>query len=62
MNMCQKPIIISNTGIPPMKKGEVYKKMEQDYLVPYLTPERAAKALAHLMEYSGHLGIAKRRG
>ena len=45
-----------------MKKGEVYKKMEQDYLVPYLTPERAAKALTHLVEYSEHLGIAKRRG
>ena len=59
MNRYQKPIIISGMGIPLVRKGAVYESMEQNYLVPYVTPERAAKALAHLVEYSEYLAISK---
>ena len=59
MNKYQKPMVVANMHVPTLKKGEVYKKMEQSYLVPYSTPERAAKALAHLVDYSEYLGIAQ---
>lgn len=62
MNRYQKPVIMANMGIPTTRKGEVYRKLERNYVPPYLTPERAAKALAHLVEYSEYLGIAKGRG
>jgi acyl-CoA synthetase (NDP forming) len=42
-----------------VKQGEVYKWMEQNYLVPYTTPERGAKALSHLVEYSEYLGMSR---
>jgi len=59
MNRYHKPMVVANMHVPTLKKGEVYKKMERSYLVPYSTPERAAKALAHLVDYSEYLGIAE---
>jgi acyl-CoA synthetase (NDP forming) len=62
MNRYQKPVVMANMGIPTTRKGEVYRKLERNRVPPYLTPERAAKALAHLVEYSEYLGIARGRG
>ena len=59
MNKYQKPVMIANIGIPSVKEGAVYDKLEQSNLVPYLTQERAARALARLVEYSEYLGIAR---
>jgi len=62
MSKYQKPIIISNMGVPTAKTGGVYKKLEQNHVIPYPNPERAARALAHLVEYSEYLGIARGKG
>ncbi|MBM3156232.1 MAG: acetyl-CoA synthetase [Chloroflexi bacterium] len=55
----RKPVILANMGIPNARKGKLYKKLEETHLLHFPTPERAAKALARLVEYSEYLGIAK---
>lgn len=55
MKKYHKPIIFANTGIPAPRKGKVYEKLQKEYIMPFLTPERAAKALAHLVRYSEYL-------
>ena len=55
MKKYHKPIIFANTGIPTPRKGKVYEKLQKEYIIPFLTPERAAKALAHLVQYSEYL-------
>lgn len=62
MKAYQKPAVFCNLAIPTKKRGDLYKKLEQSYDVPFLTPERAAKALAHLVEYSEYLGVARGEG
>ncbi len=62
MKQYRKPIVMANMGIPTVRKGKVYGELERRRIVPHLTPERAARALAHLVEYSEYLGIAKGRG
>jgi acyl-CoA synthetase (NDP forming) len=59
--MCKygKPVIFCSMGVRIVKQGEVYKWMEQNYLIPFHTPERAAKALSHLVAYSEYLGVSK---
>ncbi len=59
MNKYQKPVILANMGIPNSRKGKLHKKLEETHLLHFLTPERAAKALGHLVKYSEYLGIAK---
>ena len=59
MQKYQKPIILSVWISNEVKSGEVYKKMQENYLTPYPTPDRAAKALAQLVRYSEYLGIAR---
>jgi acetyltransferase len=54
-----KPIIFCAMGVAIVEQGEVYSWLEQNYLVPYPTPERGAKALAHLVEYGEYLGTSK---
>jgi acetyl-CoA synthetase (ADP-forming) len=56
MKKYHKPVIFANTGIPTPRKGKVYEKLLKEYIVPFPTPERAAKALAHLVQYSEYLG------
>jgi acyl-CoA synthetase (NDP forming) len=56
-----KPIVFSSVGLNVTRQGEVYGKMEENYLVPYPTPERAAKALAHLAWYSEYLNCFENR-
>ena len=62
MKAYQKPAVFCNLAIPTQKRGELYKKLEQSYDIPFPTPERAAKALAHLVEYSEYLGVARGGG
>ncbi len=62
MTRYQKPVVMAHMGIPDMRRGKLYEKMERNHVIPYLTPERAARALAHLVEYSEYLGIANPRG
>jgi acyl-CoA synthetase (NDP forming) len=54
-----KPIIFCAMGVDIVKQGEVYKWLEGNYLVPYPTPERGAKALSRLVEYSEYLGMSR---
>ena len=61
MEKYQKPVVFSVWVSDEVKSGDVYKKMVQNHLIPYPTPDRAAKALASLVEYSEYLGVAKRR-
>jgi acyl-CoA synthetase (NDP forming) len=60
MKRYQKPVILSAWVNSEVKGSELYKKMEGNYLTPYPTPDRAAKALARLVEYSEHLGLARK--
>ncbi len=55
MKKYQKPIIFANMGVPTPRKGKVYEKLQKEYIIPFLTPERAAKALSHLVQYSEYL-------
>jgi acyl-CoA synthetase (NDP forming) len=57
MNKYQKPVVFSAWATNEVKGGELYGKMKHDHLVPYPTPDRAARALAPLVEYSAYLGI-----
>jgi acyl-CoA synthetase (NDP forming) len=59
MKRYEKPVILSVWVTDDVKSGELYKKLERNYLTPYPTPDRAAKALARLVEYSEYLGIAR---
>jgi acyl-CoA synthetase (NDP forming) len=59
MKLHQKPVILSSWVNSEVKGSQLYKKLESNYLTPYPTPDRAAKALARLVEYSEYLGIAK---
>jgi len=55
MKRYRKPIIFANMGVPTPRKGKIYEKLQQNYIVPFVTPERAAKALALLVQYSEYL-------
>jgi acyl-CoA synthetase (NDP forming) len=59
MKRYQKPVIISAWVNSEVKDSELYKKLEGNYLTPYPTPDRAAKALARLVGYSEYLGVAR---
>lgn len=60
MKKHQKPVILANMVSPPIKDSEVARKLQKSYLGPYPTLERAAAALARLVEYSEYLDIARR--
>jgi len=59
MKRYQKPVILSAWVNSEVKDSELYKKLERNYLTPYPTPDRAAKALARLVGYSEYLGVAR---
>jgi len=59
MSKYGKPVIFCSRGVGVVRQGEVYRWAEQNYLTPYPTPERAAKALSHLVAYSEYLGISR---
>ena len=56
MKKYQKPIVFANMGVPTPRQGKVYEKLQQNYIIPFVTPERAARALALLVQYSEYLG------
>ena len=58
MREYQKPIVLSVWVGDEVKNGDVYKTLVRNHLVPYPTPDRAAKALARLVEYSEYRGVA----
>jgi acyl-CoA synthetase (NDP forming) len=60
MKRYKKPVILSAWVNSEVKGSELYKKLERNYLTPYPTPDRAAKALARLVEYSEYLGLARK--
>ncbi len=59
MKRYQKPVILSAWVNSEVKGSELYKKLSSSYLRPYPTPDRAAKALSRLMEYSEYRGVAR---
>lgn len=50
-----KPVVFCSMGITVVREGKVYRYIEQNHLVPFATPHRAAKALARFIEYSEYL-------
>lgn len=54
----QKPVIPASS----IGRGRSSERLQQSYLTPYPSPERAARALARLVEYSEYLGVARETG
>lgn len=55
----RKPVITVSMLRGSSMKGAVSEKLEHYHLRPYPGPERAAKALARLVQYSEYLGLAR---
>ncbi len=55
MDKYQKPVIISGRVSEEMKSSAVFNKLRENGVPMYPTPERAAKVLAHLVEYGRYL-------
>lgn len=63
MKRYQKPVLFTTMVTGALRKGKFFKKLERSHIHPYSSPEKAAKALAHLVEYGEYLRVAsgKRR-
>ena len=55
MDKRMKPLIICRAHTEHVKNTPVFKKLQDNGLHMYPTPERAAKVLAHLVDYSEYL-------
>ena len=55
MDNYKKPLIICQAHTEGVKNSRTFKKLQENGILMYPTPERAAKALAHLAEYSEYL-------
>ena len=55
MDKYQKPVIVSNRVTEAIRSSPVFKKLKENGVLMYPTPERAAKVLLHLVEYSRYL-------
>ena len=55
MDKYQKPVIIYGRVNEDMKNSPVFNKLQENGVSIYDTPERAAKVLAHLVQYSRYL-------
>jgi acyl-CoA synthetase (NDP forming) len=55
----QKPILFVTHVTGAARGGEAYKKLKENQLSFYSNPERAARTLKHLVEYSEYLGVAR---
>ena len=55
MKKYQKPVIIYGRVSEDMKSSPIFTKLRENGLSMYPTPERAARVLAHLVEYSRYL-------
>ncbi|MCJ7522900.1 MAG: CoA-binding protein [Dehalococcoidia bacterium] len=59
MKKHQKPILFVTQVMGAATRGLAYRKLRENHLNFYSIPERAARALRHLVEYSEYLGIAR---
>jgi len=55
MDRFQKPVLIFGRGFERNSNSPVYQKLQEQGMVMYPTPERVAKTLAHLVQYSKYL-------
>jgi len=55
MDRYQKPVLIFGRGPERSDDSPIYRKLQANGLMMYPTPERAAKTLAHLVQYSRYL-------
>ena len=55
MHRYHKPFIVCRHATEGVKASRIYKKLEESGILMYSTPEKAAKVLAHLVEYSEYL-------
>ena len=55
MDKYQKPVIVSQRMGGPMGTSPVLKRLQDNGMLIYPTPERATKVLAHLVRYSQYL-------
>jgi len=55
MEKYKKPVIISSRVPEAMRNSPVHAKLQENGMSIYPTPERAAKVLAHLVEYGRYL-------
>jgi len=55
MDKYQKPVIISGRVTDAMNSSPVLSKLKENGVTMHPTPERAAKVLAHLVQYSRYL-------
>jgi acetyltransferase len=53
-----KPVVLSAWATDDVKGSRLYAKLRDSWLLPYPTPDRAARALARLVEYSEYRGVA----
>jgi acetyltransferase len=59
MGKHQKPILFVTHVTGAATRGLASRKLKENHLNFYSIPERAARALRHLVEYSEYLGIAR---
>jgi acyl-CoA synthetase (NDP forming) len=59
MKKHRKPILFVTQVTGAATRGLAYRKLKENHLNFYSIPERAARALRHLVEYSEYLGIAR---
>lgn len=55
MDRYQKPVIMSNPITEAFRESRTFKKLRDNGVMMYPTPERAVKALAALVQYSRYL-------
>ncbi|UCB42250.1 MAG: CoA-binding protein [Dehalococcoidales bacterium] len=58
MDKYQKPVLIFGMNPTMLQESPIYAKLREKGLMIYPTPERAAKTLAHLVQYSRYLNGA----
>lgn len=58
----EKPVVLSVWVTGEVKNGDLCRKLEHNHMIPYPTPDRAARAPSRLVQYSEYLGVARRMG
>jgi len=56
MDEQQKPLIVTCILNDALRESEALRKLQENGILMYPTPERAARVLAHLVNYSQYLG------
>ncbi len=54
-----KPVVFSALAMPEVKQSELYRRLQEYSITPYPTPDRAARALAHLATWSEYVRAAQ---